>query len=238
MGSVHIPYETKLDKWFGYEQQWKVTCLDLLNRHIPESARSGTRVLDFGSGRGEFLQLLKSNGYQCQGVDFDPECVRLCSQFAPSRLADEKSLPTMFEDGSFDVVSCIHVLEHLRNPADLVGILAKISRQYLLLAVPNLQSTSMIVARGKPYKANEGHVCGWDHAHFHNFLENICGLEVLGFGHDLVPFTTKFSKIDTLIEKIVPSQTLRNFEKGYLVKRFPFLSNTIIALCRVKKTND
>lgn len=234
MASIHIPYEIKPNKWFAYEQQWKVECLNLLNKHVKESERASTTVLDFGSGRGEFLQLLKDNGYPCQGVDFDSECIRLCSQIAPSRLADEASLPTMFEDKAFDVVSCIHVLEHLRNPSELVGTLAKISRQYLLLAVPNLQSTSMIVVRGKPYTANEGHVCGWDHAHFHNFLENICRLEVLGFGHDLVPFTTKFSRIDQLIEKVVPDRMLRNFEKGYLVKRFPYLSNTIIALCRVK----
>ena len=235
MASVHIPYETKLNKWFAYEQQWKVACIDLLNKHIKETDRNSTNVLDFGSGRGEFLQLLKDDGYLCQGVDFDPECVRLCSQIAPSRLANEVSLPVMFEDKSFDVVSCIHVLEHLRNPSELVATLANISREYLLLAVPNLQSTSMIVARGNPYAANEGHVCGWDYAHFHNFLENICGLEVLGFGHDLVPFTTKFSKIDQLVEKVVPDRILRNFERGYLVKQFPYLSNTIIALCRVKQ---
>ena len=236
MTSVHIPYKTKPNKWFAYEQQWKVACLDLLNKHFKELNREHTSasVLDFGSGRGEFLQLLKNDGYSCQGVDFDPECVRLCSQIAPSRLADEASLPTLFEDKSFDVVSCIHVLEHLRNPSELVETLAKISRQYLLLAVPNLQSTSMIVARGNPYAANEGHVCGWDYAHFQNFLTNICGLEVLGLGHDLVPFTTKFSKIDQLVEKVVPDRALRNFEKGYLVKRFPYLSNTIIALCRIK----
>jgi SAM-dependent methyltransferase len=232
MSSVHIPYETKKNKWFEYEQQWKVTCLNLLNNHVKEVDRGNTNVLDFGSGRGEFLQLLKDNGYPCQGVDFDPECVRLCSQITLSRLADEASLPKLFEDKSFDVVSCIHVLEHLRNPAELVGILSKISRQYLLLAVPNLQSTSMIVARGKPYTANEGHVCGWDHAHFRNFLENICELKILSFGHDLVPFTTKFSKIDQLVAKVLPERMLRNFEKGYLVKKFPYLSNTIIALCQ------
>jgi len=235
MTSVHIPYETKSNKWFAYEQQWKTASLNLLNQHIKETDRTKTHILDFGSGRGEFLQLLKDDGYPCQGVDFDPECVRLCSQIAPSRLADEATLPTLFEDKSFDVVSCIHVLEHLRNPSELVATLAKISRKYLLLAVPNLQSTSMIVARGKPYTANEGHVCGWDHAHFQNFLTAICGLEVLGFGHDLVPFTTKFSKIDQLIENAIPDRVLRNLEKGFLVKRFPYLSNTIIALCQIKQ---
>lgn len=234
MTSVHIPYKTKTNKWFEYEQQWKVTCLELLNKHIKEADRTSSRVLDFGSGRGEFLQLLKDDGYQCQGVDFDPECVRLCSEITSTRLADEASLPAMFKDNSFDVVSCIHVLEHLRNPSELVATLEKISSQYLLLAVPNLQSTSMIVARGQPYIANKGHVCGWDHAHFKNFLTNICGLEVLDFGHDLVPFTTKLSRIDQLVEKFVPDSTLRSFEKGYLVKHFPYLSNTIIALCRLK----
>ena len=233
IASVHIPYEVSNTKWFEYEQQWKVASLELLNKYVPTSERAHTSVLDYGSGRGEFLQLLKDSGYRSEGVDFDPECVRLCSQIVPSMLADEASVASMFVEKSFDVISCIHVLEHMRNPSELVGMLAKISRQYLLLAVPNLQSTSMIVARGKPYTANLGHVCGWDYAHFRNFLEQICGLEILEFGHDLVPLTTKFAKIDRLVERIIPSRILRNFEKGVLVRRFPYLSNTIIAFCRV-----
>jgi len=233
MTSIHIPYETKPNKWFEYEQQWKVACLKLLNKYVKEPDRRNTSVLDYGSGRGEFLQLLKDNDYPCQGVDFDPVCVELCSKNAPSRLANEASLSTMFEDNSFNVVSCIHVLEHLRNPSEHVATLSRITKRYLLLAVPNLQSTSMIVARGTPYIANKGHVCGWDHAHFKNFIESICGLEFLDFGYDLVPFTTKFSKLDQLVDSVVPYQALRNFEKGYLVRKFPYLSNTIIALCQV-----
>jgi 2-polyprenyl-3-methyl-5-hydroxy-6-metoxy-1,4-benzoquinol methylase len=235
MTSVHIPYIIQNNKWFIYEQQWKIACINLLNKHITEEERSSTNILDFGSGRGEFLQLLKDNKYKCEGVDFDPECVNLCSKITHATLANETNLPTLYKEKSFDVVSCIHVLEHLRNPSELVKTLEKISRKYLILAVPNIQSTSMIVARGKPYTANEGHTCGWDHAHFQNFITNICDLEFIEYGFDLVPFTTKFSKIDQFVERVVPDKFLRNFEKGFSVNKFPFLSNTVIALCKVKQ---
>src|SRR5208283_4491920 len=84
VSSVHIPHRAGDCKWFEYEQQWKRSCLALLNDHVPPGRRPMTRVLDFGSGRGEFLSLLKNEGYACEGADFDVECVRLCSEIEPA----------------------------------------------------------------------------------------------------------------------------------------------------------
>lgn len=229
--SVHIPYETQNNKWFDYEQQWKLAAMKVLDRYISPAQRPFTSVLDFGCGRGEFLKLLKDGGYPCTGTDFDEECVRLSTQIASTvRLADDQ-LDAYFKDESYDVVSAIHVLEHLQSPARTVMSLARISRKILLFVVPNLQSTAYLTLRGEPYKANEGHVCGWDYAHFRNFLTNICGLKIIVLEPDVVPFTTKLGKLDRLIERAVPRKAIARLETGLLLRRFRYLSNSIIALC-------
>ena len=233
MRSVHITYETAENKWFEYEQLWKVAGLELLEKHVPQTSEGGISVLDFGSGRGEFLNLLKDAGYSCEGADFDADCVRLGSQYAPTHLLSELDLETAIPGNSFDVVSSFHVLEYVLNPSLAVHNFKRISRRYLLLVVPNLQSTNYICLR-RTYEVNEGHAHGWDYPTFRNFLTNICGLDVLEMAPNVVPFTTKMYKLDTFLEKSLGRNVIRKWETGYLKRKFPYLSNSIMALCKLR----
>jgi SAM-dependent methyltransferase len=237
MSSVHIPYETAPTKWFEYEQFWKVAGLELLAKYATPTKEGAVSVLDFGSGRGEFLKLLKDAGYICEGADFDPECVRLGSQYAPTRQLSEQDLETAIPEKSFDVVSSFHVLEHVLNPSLAVRNFKRISRRYLLLVVPNLQSTNYLCLR-RTYEVNAGHAHGWDYPTFHNFLTNICGLDVLEMAPDVVPFTTKISRLDAFLERVLGRAVIRQWETGYLKRKFPYLSNSIMALCRVRDHGD
>jgi SAM-dependent methyltransferase len=232
MSSVHIPYETQDIKWFEYEQRWKIKCVELLNHYVASGVRNGTKVFDFGCGRGEFLNLLMGNGYKAEGGDFDPNCVKLSSRFAPSILLSDSELDRFINSNAYDVVCAIHVLEHLRDPTSAVENFKKMTRRYLLLAVPNLQSTAYICLR-RSYPANEGHISGWDYPHFENFLRRICHLDIIEMTGDTVPFTTKLSKVDVALEKLLGRSVIRKLENGPLLRRFPYLSHSILALCKI-----
>ncbi len=86
--------------------------LALLNEVI----RPGARVLDVGCGSGEFLDVAQKQG--CSVVGIDPGSTYV--DFARSAYGVDV-LPVAwneatFGDGAFDVISCHHVLEHLREP--------------------------------------------------------------------------------------------------------------------------
>ena len=71
-------------------------------------------VLDIGCGRGEWLQLLKSEGIEAQGVDHNRVFVEDCRRAGftvteQDGLAHLRSLP----DESLNAVSIFHVAEHL-----------------------------------------------------------------------------------------------------------------------------
>ena len=71
-------------------------------------------VVDLGCGRGEFLEFLKANGIQAQGVDWDPDSVSFCRQKGLDAAQGD-----LFEnlaglpDASLDGIFCAHVVEHL-----------------------------------------------------------------------------------------------------------------------------
>ncbi|MFH0802248.1 MAG: class I SAM-dependent methyltransferase [bacterium] len=71
-------------------------------------------VLDFGCGRGEFLELLREAGIGCHGVDSDPEMVRLCREKGLTCLeGDGLSHLAEIAEGSLDGLIASHVVEHL-----------------------------------------------------------------------------------------------------------------------------
>jgi len=119
------------------------------------SKSSAQKILDIGTGRGYFLNHMQQHGYDCIGIEQDPDVRRMASQdfglniFAPEKLYQ-------LEDQQFDVITLWHVLEHVH---DLRGYLEKIKKLLksdglLVIALPN-----PVCADEKMYKE---HWAGWD----------------------------------------------------------------------------
>jgi SAM-dependent methyltransferase len=236
--SVHIPYSVNKTRWFEYEQRWKEAAVWLLNKYVPDSERAKCRVLDFGCGRGEFLKLLADYSYHCEGVDFDLNCVNMSSKFAKTQIADEHTIEQIFDSKSFDVVAAIHVLEHVRSPVEFIHKLNELAQKYILIAVSNLQGTAYLPVRGSIYEANKGHLFGWDHSHFYNFIERVCGLEILEFAHDTVVLKTYFGRIDKILGKQFLRKAVRKLENGWLLESFHIYRTVLLPCVKQHKRNS
>ncbi len=75
----------------------------------------GDRALDLGCGNGKTVSALLQSGAQVTGLDFSEEAISYCNKTFGNKarftVSDCSELP--FEDGSFDIVTMVHVLEHL-----------------------------------------------------------------------------------------------------------------------------
>jgi SAM-dependent methyltransferase len=88
---------------------------ELLEANVP-----GRRLLDIGSGPGYFLDAGRERGWQVMG--FEPS--RAAADYARGRgltvVNDFFSAAKAKEHGLFDVISMSMVLEHVRDPIDLI----------------------------------------------------------------------------------------------------------------------
>ena len=223
----HIPYTINEagNRFHFYETLWKERALELLQNHEPDV--NGWSLLDYGCGRGETLKVAAEMGMVPEGVDVDPECVRLAGQHGKASLLDLGPSGTMPAPGSYDVVTCFHVLEHVDNPKQVLSSLAGIARRYVILAVPNLQKIpNFRKPRQGAVEINEGHLQSWDHAHFKNLAERHCGLKLVSWGHDatVVPVASE------LVKRVFGERALIKLETGLFRRMFPYWGHSIIGL--------
>ena len=111
--------------------------LQVLNRYLGNGDRDRRRILDVGCGTGTMLTYLASYG-KAQGVDIDEEAIGYCRErgLTDVRLGSAETLP--FEDGSFDLVTALDVVEHLDDDAAALREIHRVLRPggKLLMTVP------------------------------------------------------------------------------------------------------
>lgn len=188
-------------------------------------------MLDYGSGRGETLELFGGAGYSVTGTDVDPECVKLSSRFGRAVPLEPEDPLGQFGAASFDVVACFHVLEHVPCPRDTLRALARIAREYVVVAVPNLRYLHQLLARRIDLShVNAGHLQSWDHWHFLNLAENYCDLKLVEWGSD----ATMLPLLSNLSQKLLGSRATIALETGLFRRLFPFHCISVIGVFRTR----
>jgi SAM-dependent methyltransferase len=96
-------------------------------------------LLDAGCGEGEGLARLGDRlPDRTVAVDADPDAVALTGRRLPAIETACHSIDSLpFEDDSFDLVLCLEVLEHVREPGAALGELARVCGDRVVLSVPD-----------------------------------------------------------------------------------------------------
>ncbi len=104
--------------------------------------RRGLELLDVGCGSGTLIGLLKRRGFRPMGVDFSAEAAAVAEKENGVRVVTGSLIDAAFPAQSFDVVTLFHVMEHVTNPREVLGEVARILRPggVAILQVPNIDS--------------------------------------------------------------------------------------------------
>ena len=87
----------------------------------------GSRILELGSGRGEFIKGFIDCGLVGHGVDLSPATANYCPE-AEFRIADLERDGIPYSDGDFDAVYSKSVIEHFYYPESVVGEIFRVLR--------------------------------------------------------------------------------------------------------------
>lgn len=111
--------------------------------------RPGTQVLDLGTGTGALGQYL-STTLNCivDGAEYDTGQARQAAPFyrnLPVADLEKTELAALFSEG-YDYIVCADVLEHLKNPGNVVSQLPALLKPdgRILLSIPNIAHAGVI----------------------------------------------------------------------------------------------
>ena len=127
-------YDEVADRWWSDEVRWVRTLkrmvrgrLAWFDRHVEWR---GMRVLDLGCAGGFMAEALARRGARVTGIDPAERAIEAAREHAAGEGLDIRydvgvgeALP--YEDGAFDAVVCVDVLEHV---ADLERVVAEMAR--------------------------------------------------------------------------------------------------------------
>ena len=121
---------------------------DQLEAIVRSHVTSSSRVLDLGCGRGGVVELLWRDVELAAGLD--PDVPSLSEHRAPG-------MPTVrgvgehipFAAESFDLVVCVWVLEHLKDPAQALREVRRVLRSggHFVFVTPNMRNPMMLANR-------------------------------------------------------------------------------------------
>ncbi|MBS3764425.1 MAG: class I SAM-dependent methyltransferase, partial [Planctomycetes bacterium] len=126
--------------YFAYEQCW----LEGSRKKLAAigEAIGGGRLLDVGCGVGFFLKVAREEGWDVMGVEVSKWAAEKAREMYDLDVINSTFEAAHFEDGSFDVVTLWHVLEHCPSPTKTLEHCHEILRPGGLIAleVPNVES--------------------------------------------------------------------------------------------------
>jgi 2-polyprenyl-6-hydroxyphenyl methylase/3-demethylubiquinone-9 3-methyltransferase len=125
--------------------------LDLIDR---EAGLAGKRVLDVGCGGGILAEAMAGRGAEVVGIDLADKGLKVAQlhllesgRKVDYRHMDAETLAAA-EPGSFDVVTCMEMLEHVPDPASTVAACARLVRHggHLFFSTINRNPKSYLFA--------------------------------------------------------------------------------------------
>ncbi len=109
-------------------------------RFIPR-AFAGARLLDVGAGNGAYLLSVRSAGWEIVGVEPDPAAAAVARR-AGLDVREGNIHSLQGAEGSFDVITMNHVIEHVHEPRTVLSEAFRLLRPggILYLETPNIES--------------------------------------------------------------------------------------------------
>lgn len=126
------------------DQPMEVPCQKVVYYYaLNNLIKPGNSVLDVGLGLGYGMAILSVGAKNVEGVDVDKKAVKYASDEYLGRnpkitkisVYDGYHLP--YKDNSFDIITCVDVIEHVEDYDKFIDELLRVSKKYVIFGTPN-----------------------------------------------------------------------------------------------------
>ncbi len=129
-------------------------------------------VLDVGCGIGNFLGAAKERGWQCTGIDFDPDAITAARQATginDFEATDVVTYAKVHPEKRFDLVTFFDVLEHVDNHNEFIASIKStlVPGGYIAMSMPYRKHALWLMKGDLP----PVHLTCWDRSSLKRFLE-------------------------------------------------------------------
>lgn len=186
------------------------------------------RLLDIGCGRGKIAFFLKNKASEIYGVDNSKRELQFAKKNGLKvKLIDLDKSKLPFKNNFFDTVTCLDVIEHVRNPFTLVNEAFRVLKKNgsFILSAPNIRFSDHLLSlifKGRFPKTSNNKVA-YDGGHIHYFtfsdlklILKKCGFKVT---HEVgIINKKKRGTLGRIFEKIIGENFMREFRSpGILI---------------------
>lgn len=136
--------QLNLASWQNYTNKDDIRRYNFLKDKV-----KGKRVLDFGCGNGGFLKLIQNSANIAMGVEIQQHLAEYYTQNNLTVIQDVNQT-----DEKFNVITLFHVLEHLKNPSELLTNLAEklTDGGEIIIEVPNPDDALISIYKNNAFK--------------------------------------------------------------------------------------
>lgn len=193
--------------------------------------------LDVGTGDGHMLSIALQQGWNVYGTELTDDAVIGCrSKGIMIHQGDLDTVP--FEDGTFDIISFIEVLEHLNDPHRWISESCRLLRTggLIYITTPNFNSLSRFLL--KEYWSviqYPEHLCYYTQKTLHNLL-NEHGFKKKRFQTTGFSFSRFGHNSPTLLEYSIDDKVRSIAEKNLIVQYAKQLANTALNITHLGDT--
>lgn len=149
--------------------------------------KRGSKLLDIGSGSGQFLYEMKQFGIETYGVE-PGEYDKKSAKEHDLNIQNTDLLKAGYGEASFDVITLNHVLEHIKDPKKTLEEIYRVLKKSgeLIVAVPNHSSLAFFLFKKNWYQLDAPR-------HLNNFSRKILAriLKEGGFKIDKIRYNSR-----------------------------------------------
>jgi 2-polyprenyl-3-methyl-5-hydroxy-6-metoxy-1,4-benzoquinol methylase len=158
-----------------------------------EAVGRDKRVLDVGCSSGYLAAPLAERGNTIVGIELDPEAARAAERFCERVLVgDVETMELPLEPGSFDVVLCGDLVEHLRDPAAALARLRLFLKPggRIVLSTPNVANWAIRLSLlGGRWRYTDRGILDRTHTHLFTRSTLAEALQRAGYEHVEIDFS-------------------------------------------------